>query len=53
MSCTKFPLVKLEFELMPSFNGFLDEETALAEVRMAEKVKQVYWHFPTFSNLLS
>lgn len=53
MSCTKFPLVKLEFDLILSFNGLLEEQTVLEEVSSAGKVKQFYWCSPTFSNLLS
>lgn len=53
MSCTRFPLVKREFEPMLSFNGLLEEQAMLAEVSSAGKVKQFYWRFPTFSNLLS
>lgn len=37
---------------MLSFNGLLEEQAMLAEVSSAGKVKQFYWCFPTFSNLL-
>jgi len=52
MSCAKLPQVKILFKLMLSFNGCLEEQTVLAEVSSAGKVRQFYWHFPTFSDLL-
>lgn len=49
VSCTKFP--PFEFELMLSFNRFLEEHSVGRS--SAGKVKQFCWLFSTFSNLPS